>query len=221
MVNFSKSPVAPPSLSRKTSYIEKDVIDQLKNDFSRKCYICEIDKVTGANVEHLTPHKDDEDLKYDWNNLFLACPHCNNIKLAKYDGKLLNCTNPAHDVLRWIKYEHPMWPHRKVLIQAVDGKAGNELVDNTVDLLNKVYNSVNTPIKTMEAENLNERLYDELIIFQKLIRKYFKDYPPEIKKETIEDIILHIRKSSAFTAFKRWVILQDEELKIEFEQYFD
>ncbi|MBR1740781.1 MAG: HNH endonuclease [Lachnospiraceae bacterium] len=30
-------------------------------------------------------------LKYDWNNLFLACAHCNNMKSAKYEP-ILDCS---------------------------------------------------------------------------------------------------------------------------------
>lgn len=34
-------------------------------------------------MEHLLPHKNGKylDRKFDWNNLFWACGHCNNVKI--------------------------------------------------------------------------------------------------------------------------------------------
>jgi len=64
------------------SYEKEDVVAQLKKDFHNKCYICEIDKLQDPQVEHLRPHKNGKykDKKFDWNNLFWSCGHCNNVK---------------------------------------------------------------------------------------------------------------------------------------------
>ena len=40
---------------------------------------------TSNQIEHLQSHRGNMDLKYDWNNLFWACAHCNNIKLDTFE----------------------------------------------------------------------------------------------------------------------------------------
>ena len=56
----------------------------LKELFYGKCYICENKEgISSFQIEHLKPYKGDAELKYDWNNLFWSCAHCNNIKNAK------------------------------------------------------------------------------------------------------------------------------------------
>ena len=62
------------------------VLRILRDDFKNKCYICERKDIADINVEHFKPHRNkNRDLKFDWNNLFYACGHCNNIKLAQYN----------------------------------------------------------------------------------------------------------------------------------------
>jgi uncharacterized protein (TIGR02646 family) len=94
---FEKSQPAPECLAQEKGkksgdYKCGDVLQRLQADFKNKCYICEIQAPTVINVEHFRPHKGDRDLMFDWNNLFWACGHCNNTKLAKY-GDILDCTN--------------------------------------------------------------------------------------------------------------------------------
>ena len=52
-------------------------------------------------VEHLIPHKGNKDLEFEWNNLFLACPHCNNIKRDKYTPILDCCKVDVDQKLRF------------------------------------------------------------------------------------------------------------------------
>ena len=86
MVYFEKTAEAPASLAREKrkgkngSYREEDVISLLDKDFCGKCYICETKRPTGINIEHFVPHHNNIDLMFDWKNLFLSCPHCNNAK---------------------------------------------------------------------------------------------------------------------------------------------
>ena len=45
-------------------------------------------------VEHLLPHKNGEyvDRKFDWDNLFWSCGHCNGVKNRKeYDIGIIDC----------------------------------------------------------------------------------------------------------------------------------
>ena len=74
-----------------SSYNTLEVNSALREMFHNKCYICENNQVTSYNIEHLYPHRNNKGLKYDWNNLFLSCAHCNNTKLGKYEP-IIDCT---------------------------------------------------------------------------------------------------------------------------------
>lgn len=62
----------------------------LKETFHGKCYICENKEATSYQIEHLILHRKNVELKYNWNNLFWSCAHCNNIKSDKYEPILGN-----------------------------------------------------------------------------------------------------------------------------------
>ena len=66
--------------ARNGDYNQLEVNIALKEVFHGKCYICENKAVTSYQIEHLIPHKDNVDLKFDWNNLFWSCAHCNGVK---------------------------------------------------------------------------------------------------------------------------------------------
>lgn len=95
--NYSEVDTAKDILKREReklsgNYNQPEVLDALKLIFNSKCYICENKKITSYNIEHLRPHKElNIDLKFNWNNLFLVCGHCNNIKSARYEN-ILDCT---------------------------------------------------------------------------------------------------------------------------------
>lgn len=85
--------IADLQKSRKSgkTYNTKSVNAALVETFHGKCYICENKKATAYQIEHLIPHRDNRKLKYDWENLFWSCAHCNNIKSDKYEP-ILDCT---------------------------------------------------------------------------------------------------------------------------------
>lgn len=86
-----------------SGYNTPEVNVALKEMFHGKCYICENKDATSFQIEHRIPHKGNPDLKYDWNNLFWACAHCNNIKSGKYES-ILDCTNlPVDDMIAFRK----------------------------------------------------------------------------------------------------------------------
>jgi hypothetical protein len=87
MVYFKKS---QPSLSITSTYNTPEIVKKLAEDFHNKCYICEEKAPKDINIEHFIAHNGDDILKLDWNNLFLSCIHCNNIKSNNYNN-LLNC----------------------------------------------------------------------------------------------------------------------------------
>ena len=88
MVKIERTYPAPASLAieaQKVSgkYDKPDVVKQLFKDAHGKCYICEMKDLQDPVVEHLMPHKDGKypERKFDWDNLFWACGHCNSCLL--------------------------------------------------------------------------------------------------------------------------------------------
>lgn len=222
MINITKSIPPPACLEQEKEkasgkYNCGDVLERLQKDFHNKCYICESKAITSINVEHFIPHKGNKNLKFDWENLFFSCGHCNNTKLDNYED-ILNCTNPEHDVVNWIKYELEPFPKGKAKI--TPEKKNDPLVQNTVQLLNAVYNGT-TPLKEMESENLRELLREEYLDFQRQLDSYYSTQNDEEKTSYRRIIIEQLEKSSPYTAFKRWIIKENEVLKNDFEKAFD
>lgn len=222
MVYFEKSQPAPECLEAEKTKVNGDykcanVLEKIKLDFKNKCYICEFKEPTAINVEHFKPHKGDKDLKFDWNNLFWACTHCNSTKHDSFEN-ILNCTDITHDVESKLKYLFNPFPHENVEIIALDN---NPETIQTRDLLNSVYNGT-TKLKTIESANLRDKLLDEIMLFQQYLRDYFKESPTEeIKQHYLMKIRSHLNRASNFTSFKRWIVLKNEKLREEFEKYFE
>ena len=224
MVYFEKSQPAPNCLELEKNKAEGDykcgeVLERLKNDFKNKCYICESKEPITINVEHLRPHESgkNKDLKFDWNNLFWACGHCNNTKLASYEN-ILNCTDASHDVANKLKYICNPFPFEKVQIIALDNSAQTIM---TKDLLLAVYNGT-TPLKIIESANLRNKLLADIKEFVRVLFEYFEEINSEDEKHYyLRKIREHLSRGSNFTAFKRNIILENEERKAEFEKYFD
>jgi hypothetical protein len=216
MIHLPKSQPAPISLASKKSYRELDVIERLHSDFKNKCYICEEKEITTLNVEHFISHRNNIDLKFDWNNLFFSCGHCNNTKLAKteYDN-ILNCTDSKDDPESWIEYEMKPFPKEKVNLKSAQGFESNERVANTIKLLDSVYNGT-TPLKLIESSNLRNKLLSEIKDFQKYLLEYYEDISEQDKITCKKKIQNHLKSSSAFTAFKRRIIKNNMELQKEF-----
>ncbi|WP_170994934.1 HNH endonuclease, partial [Escherichia coli] len=79
MFNVIRTYPAPDCIAR-NRYNDTDVTEVLKPLFYAKCYLCERNEVQDAEVEHLIPHEGDDNLKYNWVNLFYSCSRCNGIK---------------------------------------------------------------------------------------------------------------------------------------------
>lgn len=217
MIFHAKTQQAPPCLAIEKAkangtYNCDGVLQQLKTDFKNKCYVCEDKEPHSINTEHFLPHRGDNNLKFDWNNLFYCCAHCNNTKLAKakYDA-ILNCTTDP-DIDTKIKYHIDPWPKEKAEITALVADAN---VTNTVDLLLEVYNGT-TELKKIESANLRSKLLKEIREFQNLLFAFYDDsYTEEEKAEIKNSIIRQLRPTSNFTAFKKW-ILRDSEVATDF-----
>jgi uncharacterized protein (TIGR02646 family) len=214
---FEKSQPAPECLAQEKgkqsgNYKCGDVLSRLQADFKNKCYICETQAPISVNVEHFRPHKGDRDLMFDWNNLFWACGHCNNTKLAKY-GDILDCTNSGDRIEEKLKYSFKPFPHEMVSIETLDQDANTE---STKALVLAVFNGT-TDLKQLEAANLRNQLLREIRDFQNHLCDYFEPtFTSEEKAHLHRKIRSHLNEASSFTSFKRWIIRENDRLKQEF-----
>ncbi|MGB0922653.1 MAG: HNH endonuclease [Pseudoalteromonas shioyasakiensis] len=210
MFNAVRNEPAPTSLAGKRKYDSKDVWDALKKVFHKKCYICETSAPSEINVEHFVPHEGNEVLKYDWNNLYLSCGRCNNIKLAKYND-LLDCCDPDTDVVRAIKYKPPLTPYARKL--QIEAQSDDDKTRLTAELLNRVFNSEHTTNKTITASSLRRKVFDQYNLLIKQLNKYYDPLALHDEKErAVERIKLLLKPCSPYSAFISWCIIEDEEL---------
>ncbi|MEA3553286.1 MAG: HNH endonuclease [Campylobacterota bacterium] len=209
MIYFKKS---QPSPTITKSHNTPEIVQRLTEDFHNKCYICEEKAPKDINVEHFIAHQGDETLKLDWNNLFLSCSHCNNIKSNDYNN-LLNCTILTDNVDTSLHYYCNPMPKEKpvfdILIPSIKAT-------QTKELLEKCFNGEHTGQKTLESSNLRDLLLKEILIFQRLLFEYVENDDKEYFLIKIKE---HLSNRSSFTAFKRWIIRDNNYLKTEFEQY--
>lgn len=190
---------------RNTTYNTPEVTAALREMFHGKCYICENRDITSWQIEHLRPHREEKNLKYDWDNLFLACAHCNNTKLAKYDP-IIDCTKEDVEKLIAFRKKGYFGTEAELLFELLDFR---EETINTQGLLREVYYG-STPQKKMEAKILRRLLRKELAAFKEYVREY-----QEAEDEERADLECLLKKqlgdSSAFAAFKRWLIRDHRE----------
>lgn len=208
MVYFEKSQPSPTITS---THNTSEIIQRLESDFHNKCYICEEKAPKDINVEHFIAHQGDKTLRLDWNNLFLSCSHCNNIKSDDYNN-LLNCTNLDDNVDTAIHYYCNPMPKEKPVFKI---KIPSAKATETVELLDRCFNGDHTGQKILEGSNLRSLLLKEIRVFQDLLFAYDED-PNAIYLVKIK---YHLSNRSAFTAFKRWIVRDNEYLRNEFEEY--
>jgi hypothetical protein len=207
MVKLNKRPIPPQPITDEEHYRRNPNFSAIVEDCFGKCYICENDKATTLNVEHRVPHRGDISKKYDWQNLFLSCGHCNNIKGDAYDNILdpTKC-DPEDNIALSLSTDSLM---EKVVVSALSDDDGTK---QTTKLLMHVYNGGTTDIKEVECAVLRNEISVCIAKFLQYIEG-FRNEPNEGYETIIKKEIL---RSSAFAAFKRNIIRNDAELFAEF-----
>ena len=201
--------------ARSGSYNTPEVNAALREMFHGKCYICENKQITSYQIEHLVSHRGNADLKYDWNNLFLACAHCNNTKLDKYEP-IIDCTKETVEALIAFRRTGYFGTDEKLLFEKLDDRIE---VENTIKLLQEVYYG-STPQKKMESTILRRMLRKELSAFKEYVREYHEAEDEE--KEDLKYLLQkELRDSSPFAAFKRWLIRDNREVYAELLGYIE
>ncbi len=201
--------------ARSGSYNTPEVNAALREMFHGKCYICENKQIKSYQIEHLVSHRGNADLKYDWNNLFLACAHCNNTKLDKYEP-IIDCTKENVEALIAFRRTGYFGTDEKLLFEKLDDRIE---VENTIKLLQEVYYG-STPQKKMESTILRRMLRKELSAFKEYVREYHEAEDEE--KEDLKYLLQkELRDSSPFAAFKRWLIRDNREVYAELLGYIE
>lgn len=169
------------------SYNTEHVNQALQEVFHGKCYICENKEATSYQIEHLIPHRGNKKLKYDWNNLFWVCAHCNNIKSDKYEP-ILNCTTEPVEHL--IAFRKTGYFGTDEKLEFVPVKDDNAAIRNTILLLNDAYYGT-TPQKKMEARIIRKTLRKDLSKF----KEYVREYQEAENEEEKEDIAMVLKRN--------------------------
>ncbi|MCI8300351.1 MAG: hypothetical protein HFI69_08380 [Lachnospiraceae bacterium] len=201
MVKIKRSFPAPESLKEEAKkangkYDKQDVILRLKEDFHNKCYICEMTELQDPNVEHLYPHKNGKymERKFDWENLFWSCGHCNRIKNnSKYDEGILDCCKQdPEECLRFDLNDD------SVIIKVADN---NDLIQKrTAELIIEAFTLNNTGMRTYTSAQRWKLLQEEMNVLYKQLEKIHNNPDSRMALRTIRSLL---RRESAFAAFKR------------------
>lgn len=201
MVKVERSFPAPDSLAEEAKkltgrYDKSDVIERLKRDFHNKCYICEMKELQDPNVEHLLPHKNGKypERKFNWENLFWSCGHCNGIKNNnKYDKGIMDCCKQDPE-----KYLHFHLIDNIVVIGVSNMR--DELQNRTALLITEAFSVKNTGMRTYTSDERLRLLQREMNILYKQLEKLHNNPDSKVILRTIYSLL---RRESAFAAFKR------------------
>lgn len=180
-----------------------EVVDALIEMFHGKCYICEYKDATSWEVEHLKPYGGDIDLKFDWNNLFWACGHCNHIKGNKFTP-ILDCTKVEIDEIIAFRKVGYFGVNESLTFEVIDDTVESTEIKMTCDLLQRVYYG-KTAQEKIGAKMLRHALRVELTKFKNYVRDY-NEASGEAKHDLFCVIEQELKSHSSFAAFKRWIV---------------
>ena len=219
MVKVERSFPAPKSLAEEAKkasgrYDKEDVIERLKEDFHNKCYICEMKELQDPNVEHLLPHKNGKypERKFDWENLFWSCGHCNSIKNnGKYDEGIIDCCRENPEEFLDFRLDDD-----SVVIDVKH--CDNEMHKRTALLIEETFSLKNTGMRTYTSDERMRLLQKEMNVLYKQLEKIHSYPGSKITMETLRSLL---RRESAFAAFKRCYVRKHIIEYPELQQYVD
>ncbi len=194
MVKCERLSPPPASLKLHRSYNERDVIEQLKAVFHDKCYICELKGLQDGIVEHRIPHKGDEALKFDWDNLFWACHHCNEWKnRGDIEYHVIDCCHDDPESHLRCGYD----PYSSIVV--VKPKDQEISSVRTALLIENVFNGTNTGIRSNAKGQRMRALQEEWNTFHRLLESYRANKTKVNRRK----VTSRLRRESAFASFKR------------------
>lgn len=217
MVKVVRSFPAPESLAEEAKKVngkcdKPDVIERLKKDFHNKCYICEMKELQDPNVEHLLPHKKGKFLnrKFDWENLFWSCGHCNSVKNRdKYDVGIMDCCK--QDPEQYLTFQ--LKSDRVVVIVI---KLECEIYRRTAELITETFSLKNTGMRTYASDERLRLLQREMNVLYKQLEKLHNSPDSKCVVRTIGSLL---RRESAFAAYKRCYVREHADQYPQLQKY--
>ena len=206
MFEVIRSP-QPSSWSGK-NYRDPTIVRQLQKDFYSKCYLCEQKHMGDINVEHFIAHKNDNDeLKYDWNNLYNVCIRCNSIKGQRFND-LLDCCNHEHLVSTTLMLALPSLLNGNILVSHNLEETNDlfEKANQTVQLLTQCYNAQNSGIQEVSRAHLIELIvkeYTYLLAKRVYLKENIDRLVENDKNKVISEIKLMTNPHYQFSSF--WI----------------
>ena len=164
------------------------------------------------NVEHLLPHKNGKfpKRKFDWENLFWSCGHCNSIKnREKYDVGIMDCCR--QDPEQYLAFQLKC---NSVVIGVV--KDGGDIYKKTAELITETFSLKNTGMRTYASEERLRLLQKEMNILYKQLEKLHNN--PD-SKFIVRTICSLLRRESAFAAFKRCYVREHADEYPQLQKY--
>lgn len=219
MVKIKRSFPPPPSLKEEAkkisgSYSEPDVIRQLISDFHNKCYICEMKDLQDPEVEHLLPHKNGKypERKFDWENLFWSCGHCNGVKNKdKYDEGILDCCREDPE-----KAIHFRMKEDNVDVSAINTE--NRKAVLTAELIQEVFNIKNTGMRVYKSTVRLQELNSEMNVLYDKLEEMRQNPESKITMRKLKGLL---RRESRYAAFKRNYIRENQDKYPKLMQYIE
>lgn len=178
------------------SYREADVIKWLSEDFHEKCYICEMKGISDPQVEYLLPHKNGiyEERKFDWNNLFWACLHCNGVKNKdKYDTGIIDCCKEDPE-----KYINFIFEKGKATAYAKDVHHKQSVL--TAELVDEVFNDNRTGLMDYRAQFRMKKLNEEMNCLYRNLEQLRENPSSQL---VLRKLKVLLKREFAFAAYKR------------------
>lgn len=201
MIKVERSQPAPASLALEAQkkdgdYNKPDVIERLWQDFHNKCYICGTAELQDGVVEHRLPHKNGKfhDRKFDWDNLFWSCRHCNGVKnRGIYDEGIIDCCRrDPEDLLEFKLMEN------NVSVAPVNPSDSESAL--TAALIYDVFNRRNTGMRDIQSADRLRWLLQEMNGFYRNFEKYRKQPGNRHNQRMMQACLV---RDSAFAEFKR------------------
>lgn len=201
MIKVERSYPAPVSLAiekqkKKGKYDKEDVIKQLRKDFHDKCYICGLKELQDPQVEHLLPHKNGKypDRKFNWDNLFWSCGHCNGVKNQKiYEESILDCCKVDPESLLKFRMKDDG-------VEVICEDSSNVQACATAKLCQEVFNIQNTGMRVYKSEIRFEKLTKEMNLLYGVLGEWKQDQKSKVVLRKLKALL---RKESQFAEFKR------------------
>jgi len=205
MVKIDKTPLpSGMTIKQESDYRRGFVFNQNHQDCRGKCYICEDSHVTHWHTDHRIPKTVNPDLEFAWENLFLCCPHCNNVKLDDFAGTIdPSKVDPENCIILSLAINDL----KEVVV--VTKITGGVDVDETIALLNAVYSARMLPHRRV-TDNQKLGCTELCNAIGKAMRDFHIKlylYGREPASEGAEEsLATELTRASAFAAFKRHIV---------------